>query len=160
MEDFWRPPFIGDPHGRLVRDPQILVKEPRILVGAHGFSLEPPDSRWRPHIFIGDTQILVGDTHIFIGDTQIFVGDPIFSLETPYFHLKPNIFVRDPHIFVGDPTFSLETPILPIFQLETTRYGSFQQKYVDLQQHIGVSNKNIMVSKDKMGLQGKTGGLQ
>ena len=51
----WRPPFIGDPHGHLVGDPQILVgdphifiEDPRNFIGDPCFSLETLYFRWRP----------------------------------------------------------------------------------------------------------------
>ena len=55
IEYYWRPPYIGNPHGRLAGDPQILVGD--------------------PHIFIGDPHILIKDPHIFNGDPQMFVSN-------------------------------------------------------------------------------------
>ena len=48
------PPFIRDPQGRLVGDPQrqILIKD--------------------PHIFIYDPYLKIGDLYIFVGDPHIF----------------------------------------------------------------------------------------
>ena len=53
LEDYWRPPFIGDPHGRLVREPKIVVIDSQIL--------------------FGDPRILVGDPRIHVGDPRILV---------------------------------------------------------------------------------------
>ena len=80
LEYYWRPPFIGDPHGSLIGDPQILVKDPNIFIGDPIFSFKTPYFHCihqyfncRPHILIGDTT---------------------------YFHWRPKIFVRNLYIFI------------------------------------------------------------
>ena len=78
LEYYWRPPLIGDPHGRLDGDPQILMKTPR-------FSFETPYFRWRSPYFIGEPQIFIEDPYIYVADSHFFVGDPRFSLETSIF---------------------------------------------------------------------------
>ena len=35
----WRPPLIGDPHGRLVRDPDIFIGDRQIFIEDPIFSL-------------------------------------------------------------------------------------------------------------------------
>ena len=92
LEYYWRPHFIGEPHGRLVEDPWIIVGDPnifigdppQIFVGPPIFSLETPFFHWRPNIFI---------------------GDPTFSLNLQYFHWRHKILDGDPHVFIGDPIF-------------------------------------------------------
>jgi len=66
-----RPPFIGDLHGHLARDPKILVGDLWIFFG-------------EPNKFIGDPQIFIGDPKIFLGypktcqwRQQIFDGYPM-----------------------------------------------------------------------------------
>ena len=53
IEYYWRPPYIGNPHGRLAGDPQILVGD--------------------PHIFIGDPQIFNGDPQMFVSNENLGV---------------------------------------------------------------------------------------
>ena len=69
-----KPPFIGNPHGRIVGDPH---------------------SHWSSQFFIEDPHIFIRDPKIFIGDHKNFIGQPHI------FNGDPNIFIGDPQIFIG-----------------------------------------------------------
>ena len=68
----------GDPHGRLVGDPQIFIIDPIFSLETHIFSLQ------KNLILIIDPLVLL-ESHIISLET------PIFSAETPYFRWKPHI---------------------------------------------------------------------
>ena len=96
--------------------PRLSLETPRFSLETPRFILKTLGYRWRPQIFIGDSQNFRGPQN-FMGHPQIYNGNlesslepPIFLLETPRFDWRPQSFTRGHQIFVGDPNFSLESP--------------------------------------------------
>ena len=87
-------------------------------MGETNFSLETQTFRWRPKLFIGDTNFSLETPKFFVGDPNFLVKPQIllfhyetlsFSLETLKFSLESGDF----RIIIGDPTFPFKAPPPP-----------------------------------------------